>query len=574
MTSPTPIELTCLSELTELRALEDEWRSLAAGGGAGSLFRGPDWLVPWWHAYQQVLGAELLVYAGRADGRLVLLAPLYAREARHGPGLRMREIRLMGDAGPRPPALDLLVAPGFEERAAASLAGALADSDHEWDVIDLEPLQDPSRVRAFLASRLHAAGRRVESKQAGGGARQIGLSVAGIDVADSVPVDSLVTAYGDDTAALRKGLSLLRRLSRLEWAAREENSPLADPQATALLEEVVLELGKARKARLVRLDDSSAEAIAVALVIDDADRAVVLAMAVDPEQTERGVAARLLASEARAASMRGLRALDVVTGADEYPMPELPTSRQRAINLRVYSRSRHAAIARTYGSVRRRVEAARDAQGAAAAGARAAWAKIRTAAANVASYERLHLYRGELWTRGVEHTPGLTLGILPAADFDALEEHARAEIVEHLELDEAYCRSKWDRGDLVVFAQIHQRPAGIAWCALAPVEVPELGRVLNLEPTEAYIHDVFVSPAARGRAVAPSMLEFLAHELRQRDVYRSWALIGSDNVASIRAFEKAAYAPVADIVYARMGKVDRLRVRPSDVEAKLLLGLS
>ena len=174
----------------------------------------------------------------------------------------------------------------------------------------------------------------------------------------------------------------------------------------------------------------------------------------------------------------------------------------------------------------------------------------------------------------MDHTPGLTLCTFSAAEFDALEEHDRAEILEHLELDEAYCRAKWQRGDLAVFARIHDRPAGIAWCALAPVDVPELGRVLHLESTEAYIHDVFVSPSARGRSVAPSMLEFLAHELRQRDTYRSWALIGSDNEASIRAFQKAAYMPVADIVYARMGKVDRLRVSPPDPEAKSLLGLS
>jgi ribosomal protein S18 acetylase RimI-like enzyme len=567
------VELTCIDSLSELQSLEEEWAALATAGGAGSLFRGPTWLIPWWYAYHQVLDAELQVYTGRADGRLVFLAPLYRRDARHGPALKVREIRLMGDAGPRPPALDLLVEPGFEERAGAALAAALAARDDEWDLIDLEPLQDPSRVRAFLASRLHAAGQRIESKHSAGGARQIGLEVAGVDLAESVPVDSLVTTYGGDTAALRKGLSLLRRLSRLEWADREENSPLADPEASALLDEVTLRLGEEGRARLARLDDSSSEAIAVALVLDDGDRAVVLSIAVDPEHARRGAAARLLEAEARAASLRNLPAMDVVTGADEYSLPPLPVTRQRALNLRVYSKSRHATLARTYGAVRRRVDRARGAQGAAAAGARAAWAKIRTTAANVASWERLHLYRGELWTRGIEHTAGLTLETLSADEFDALDQRDRAEIMEHLELDEEYCRAKWARGDLVIFSRVHGRPAGIAWCALEPVEVPELGRLLNLEPNQAYIHDVFVAPAARGRKVAPSMLEYLALELRKRDVYKSWALIGSDNLASIRAFEKAAYAPVADIVYARMGSMDRLIVRPPDPEAKLLLGL-
>ncbi|HTM22402.1 MAG TPA: GNAT family N-acetyltransferase, partial [Kofleriaceae bacterium] len=310
------------------------------------------------------------------------------------------------------------------------------------------------------------------------------------------------------------------------------------------------------------------------LVIDDGDRAVVLAMAVDPEHAERGAAERLLAAESRAAAQRGRTALDVVTGVSEYPLPPLPCSRQRVLNLRVYTSSRHAALARTWGAVRRRVEAARDAQGAASAGARAAWAKIRTAAANVASYERLHLYRGELWTRGVQPTPGLELRPFSEADFDALPELERAEMIEALELDEAYSREKWRRGDLVVLARVNGRPAGIAWCARGPVPVPEIGRTLLLDQHEAYIHDVFVAPAARGRAVAPSMLEYLATELRQKDVYRSWALIGSDNIASIRAFEKAAWAPVADIIYARMGAMDRLLVRPPDAEARKLLGLT
>ena len=42
----------------------------------------------------------------------------------------------------------------------------------------------------------------------------------------------------------------------------------------------------------------------------------------------------------------------------------------------------------------------------------------------------------------------------------------------------------------------------------------ELGRTLRMSKYDAYIHSVFVPPAARGRAVAPVMLEHLAKELR------------------------------------------------------------
>ena len=69
------------------------------------------------------------------------------------------------------------------------------------------------------------------------------------------------------------------------------------------------------------------------------------------------------------------------------------------------------------------------------------------------------------------------------------------------------------------------------------------------------------------------MLEFLARELRGRDIYRSWALIDSENQASLRAFQKASYTPVCDVIYARMATVDRILVRPPDPEARELLGL-
>src|SRR5262249_39797517 len=159
-------------------------------------------------------------------------------------------------------------------------------------------------------------------------------------------------------------------------------------------------------------------------------------------------------------------------------------------------------LARTYASIRRRAEAARDAPGAAAAGARAAWTKIREAAASVASYERLHLYRGQLWTRGVVPPDGLTVDEMTAGDLDAMPAAERQAFLQRLELDEVYCREKWRRGDLVVVARLYGRPAGISWCARSAVPVAEIGREVRPGHAECYIHDVFVAPDARGRNVA------------------------------------------------------------------------
>jgi RimJ/RimL family protein N-acetyltransferase len=561
------IEVTIVRDAVQLTAIEAQWRALAKNSGS-ELFRGPAWLIPWWQAYQSALDAELYVLCGKVDGELVALAPLYRRTTKIAL-LELAELRLMGDAGPRPPALDLLAAPGWEDRAGAAFARALIEQAEQWDLIDLEPLSDPSRVRANMVSRFIPAGFQVESSTSAGGVHQMALAM---DV-ETTDAGGTITSYSDDLSQLRKGLSALRRLSRLEWAERDEVSPLADPEAEALLEESVVRLHAEGKVRVVRLDDDSGEAIAAALIVDDGDRAVVLAMAVDPMAKSRNAAAHVLHAEAMAARRRGQVSLDVVDGATEHRLPTFPTSHRAPIALKVWSKTNTAQLSRTYQSVAKRARRARDTPSVAAAQARAAWTRIRSAAANVAHYDRFCLYRGQLWTRGVEAAADVALQMFEEADFDRKEPGQRTELLEQLSLDEAVLRSRFRRGDRAVLAQMSGRPAGIAFCARGPVEAPELGRVLQLSKYDAYIHSVYVAAAARGRSVAPAMLEYLTKELRATDAYRSWALIAADNQASLRAFQKAAFTPVCDVIHARMATVDRLIVRPPDPEAQELLGL-
>jgi GNAT superfamily N-acetyltransferase len=570
------VDVSVVRDMTALKAIEGEWRALASIGG-GSLFRGPDWLIPWWQAYHATLGAELHVMVGRAAepdangvavGNIVCLAPLYRRTIKVAL-LDTRELRMIGDAGPRPPALDLLARTGWEDRCGIALARKLIDDAATWDLIDLEPLADPSRVRAHLVQRLAPHGFTVESSPSAGGATRIALTLAPVEATD---VSRVVTAYGDDLAALRKGMTALRRLSRLEWADRDEPSPLADPEAIGLLEQVGMELGKQGRIRLARLDDPQGEACAAALVVDDGDRAVVLAMAVDPPAGR--ASSRLLHAEAIAARARGCIALDVVQGATEYTLPPLPSSKQPVLSVRVWGHSTTASVGRTLSSVTRRARRARETPAVAAAQARAAWTRIRSAAASVAQYDRYCLYRGQLWTRGIEPVAGLELATSSEADYDKLDDARRAELLEQLALEEATARKQWQRGDQVVLATLGVRPAGIAWAARGPIEAPELGRTLRMAKYDAYIHSVYVAPAARGRAVAPVMLEQLTKELRATDAYRSWALIAADNHASLRAFQKASFTTVCDVIHAKMATVDRVVCRPPDPEAQELLGLA
>jgi GNAT superfamily N-acetyltransferase len=558
------VALETLVDPAQVEAIAPEWEALAAKGGEGAFFRSPTWLLPWFRHFAPPMEAELVILTAREEGVLVGLAPLYERTARLTGGVKVREIRLLGDAGPRPPALDLLAAPGSETRVARAFAEAL--TARTWDVLDLAPLRDPSRVRAYLAERLDAAARKVTTHEAG-----TSLSIMlSPELADTA-ADLRARVYEPTPAGIEKGLVALRRLSRLEWGARDESSPLAEGGAIRLCQEVTAELAPKGRARLTRYEDTHGEAVAVALVIDDGTRAACVALAVDPEAKAGGL---LLAAEAAAAAARGLRALDVVIGAHDVDAPLLPTTPKRSLRLRAFSGTTAAALARTYASFRRRAEAAREAPGAAAAGARAAWAKIVEAAAGVATVERLHLYRGQLWTRGIKPPDGLVVSELGEAEYDTLSDDDKQVLAQRLELHEPYCREKWHRGDLVVLARLGERPAGIAWCARSPVMVPELSREVRPGPSECYIHDVFVSPDARGKNVAPTMLEDLARRLRQRDVYRAWALIHPSNVASTRAFEKAAYVSVADVILAKMAGASRVVVRPPDPEARRLFGVT
>src|SRR5690606_32948115 len=142
------------------------------------------------------LAAELHVLVGRATtgeaaGEIVCLAPLYRRTVKVAL-LDTRELRMIGDAGPRPPARDLLARPGWEDRAGAAIARALIDEQDSWDLLELEPLADPSRVRANLVQRLAPAGFTVETTPSAGGANRIALALAPPDATDT---SGVVTTY-------------------------------------------------------------------------------------------------------------------------------------------------------------------------------------------------------------------------------------------------------------------------------------------------------------------------------------------------------------------------------------------
>jgi ribosomal protein S18 acetylase RimI-like enzyme len=565
-----------------LETLAERWEQLALTG-EGGLFLSHRWLRSWWRAFHGVDQLWLLTVEPDEGGPLEAAWPLHLKAPRSG-ALRASELHVLGDLGGAQQSI--LCRRGAEPEVAEALVGALFAA-RGWDVLDVpvtygalaDQIERAVVERGGKVDRAEATGRpylelppaREWEEYARTRRPQRGIAGA---------------VYAPAEIDLPHALDELLRLLRKEWAAREAASPATDPHAVQFLSDVVPALHAVGCLRLGLVGLDGAGAIAADLVVHDGERAVQLLRGADPEHAAAGVVEQLTFGSLEAAARAGARRFELAD--DELPWR---SGRTHVPRLRVWN-------ATTVGRLHRGVTALTDAVRAIEPGGdkrpslayrRGAWRAfdrlrsrapdvVQRAVARVAAYSTLHLYRGELFTRNVRQPAELSLRLFTRSEFDAFSDGEREEFMLRLDLQESYCRQKWERGDMTVLASLNeaeaQRPAGILWCARSRVYVPDIGREVRPGVGEAYIHDVYVHPDERGRQVAPAMLEFLARELRGRDVYRAWALIERTNVASTRAFEKAAYASVADVVYARMGLASRLMVRPPDPEARSFLGLT
>jgi GNAT superfamily N-acetyltransferase/CelD/BcsL family acetyltransferase involved in cellulose biosynthesis len=608
-----------LHDGAELDRLAAEWDALSTETGAG-LFLSHRWIAAWWRAFRGVDELWLAAVRERDGERLRAVWPLVLRAPRSGP-LKLGELRLLGDLGGTQRSL---LAPETAELEAIvdAVVDTLVSEAGGWDLLEV-----PMRGRAteLVAKAVARHGRKaVVTDVIGRPALELPPAEAWDDfVRARRSGRTMARAEFVVESDPRRGLEELMRLCRKEWASHKEPNPAADPQAMAFLDSVVPPLARDGRARigLLRVDGVP---VAGDLVVRSRESCVELLLGVDPEHAAAGALAELAVGTARQAVVEGARRFAFALGAaaDENARPGAPSPTLlgavalRGERLRVWNGTALGRLHRGVVSIRDALRApgvagpsaAAPASGPEAAAAAMAtrggsgaavrtdgtveigrWDRLRErvrdglrerapevvqrAVARVASYVTLHLYRGELFTRDVIESPDLSLRLFSRADFEALDPADRELLVARLEIVPAYCRQKWDRGDMVVLATVAGRPAGIVWCARTPVYVPDIAREVRPQSGECYIHDVFVHPAERGRQVAPAMLDFLARELRARDVYRAWALIERSNTASTRAFEKAAYAAVADVIYAKMGLASRISVRPPDPEAKTLLGL-
>ncbi|HJZ85426.1 MAG TPA: GNAT family N-acetyltransferase [Polyangia bacterium] len=564
----------------DLCALEPDWRALARAVGTGDPALAPAWTQALADALPA--GCEICVGVVREGRDLLAVAPLVRTEVRLARAWPTQVLSPPGALlwGPAAPASSVLLsARGAEVRAAAALLERLFDA--RWDLFDLATVDEAAPARVLLPSVCTRLGR-----------------VSQIATAASVPCARLAGSYEDYAQALalvgrpavRRGLRELdaqlcegagavpELLSLLRRQASARGRPPFGAAGAAGLRALMRRFGEEGAVR-IGVAARAGRTVAGLLALATGDTLTVLARPVDPEAAHTEVADALVATYLRGALADGATALRLPPG--DSPCERFATGTRRVFHLRLYGRTvagrvmgRSAAVAaRAAPRARAALERLRGRAGTGSLGppVPASWAGARKLA-----WTRLSLYRGELpdsqtlpWQTG----DGLELAPMTLAQFEGLEPTRRQLLCRTLELQEAYCRHKWARGDRVLRADLDGQPAGILWCALGAVYVPELDREVRPGPSACYVHDVFVAPWARGRAVAPALLARLHDQMRATDVHLMWALVRRDNRASARAFEKAAFVPVCEVLYARVGGASHLYTRPAHPDAHKLLGL-
>lgn len=536
------------------------WDQLADRAEAG-LFLSHRWLSAWWRAYRGV--DELWVLLAWEEDQLAGAWPLVLKAPR-GTGIKVTELRLLGDLGGGQ--RSLLCKREDVDRVLPLFLEALSH-EKAWDVLEVPVVS--TRIADAVSANALQRGLRVDLPEA------LGRAYADLPPPNEwerfvarKPQRLINGATYEAAPEVPRALDELLRLLRKEWAAKDQASPAADPQAVTFLHDLVPDLAAAGRARIGLLRLPGSGVIAADLVVRDRDRHVQLLRGGDPEHAP-GAAEQVTHGSVESAVQAGARRFEFAPSEDD---PPLKTGVGRVQRARLWNTTTVGRLHRSVTSLKLAVTGT-DAFKALDKLRDAAPDVVKRGMARVATYATLHLYRGELFTRDVREPGDLSIRMFSRNDFESMSDEKRDEFCARLDLSPGYCRQKWDRGDTVVLAEVLGRPAGIVWCARTAVYVPDIGREVRPAPGECYIHDVYVHPDERGRQVAPAMLDFLARELRARDVYRAWALIERSNTASTRAFEKAAYASVADVVYARMGLASRLFVRPPDPEARAFLGL-
>jgi len=143
-----------LSSPNELTALQASWNVLTEGLLDCSYFLSWEWISTWWRFMHDDHDLWLLTARSR-EGRLVGIAPLMCSRHKIGP-LAFRRLSFIGGGIARPAHLDIVARPEEKEILSAAFIRYLDAHHQDWDLLELEGLQENSPLISCLSA---AAGR-------------------------------------------------------------------------------------------------------------------------------------------------------------------------------------------------------------------------------------------------------------------------------------------------------------------------------------------------------------------------------------------------------------------------------
>ncbi|HTO98662.1 MAG TPA: GNAT family N-acetyltransferase [Myxococcales bacterium] len=133
-----------------------EWRELNGRARAGTMFLGPEWLLPWWRHFGE--GREQASICLREGGRLIGFCPLFLERVRLC-GIEVRRLAFLGDGQTGCDYLDVLAEPGREREVLERCLAKLLELP--WDLCDLDGLWREGFTALQLAARFSPTGDEV-----------------------------------------------------------------------------------------------------------------------------------------------------------------------------------------------------------------------------------------------------------------------------------------------------------------------------------------------------------------------------------------------------------------------------